>query len=314
MNQYLNTLKNDLDLPPELETLFNGITKADELSLLFSNKDSFVKNKLNSCSPRFEKVRPSQLLKEHFIAKESTGEISTKKSFAFIGFFQRWGITVKGLVAFEKDVIIERSTVTGPAYISQDSRIFDSHLRGTAKGAVYIGKRCNIWDYSEINRSLIGDSSKIHTCNINDSILGPDSNFGATHTLPLERNQKKNRAKHEDITKISQRTVVANYSFGNKIKILDPTTDTLVENEATHFGTVCGKGVSCASGTIIYPGTIIGKGARIASTIPLLGYIEPNQTCSFYFVLKRNKDGSNILHPKGTLAQLMKEYLHAPHR
>jgi carbonic anhydrase/acetyltransferase-like protein (isoleucine patch superfamily) len=304
--EFISNLRSDLRFPLNLEKLFNGIEEAGDLARLMTNKDSFVKNKIDCCNLHLDKADPTQLVKQGFIAVTS-GEFITKKPFALFDSFQRWGIAIKGPVGFEENVTIAHSVITGPAYISENSRIFDSHLRGTPTGALYIGKNCNVWDYSEVNRSLVGDSSMMHTCNINDSIVGPNSNFGATYAIPFSMKSKK-KSVCKDQTKMRQRIVVANYSFGNKIKILDPTTDTVLQIDATHFGILSGTGVSCASGSIFYPGTIVGAGAKIACTIPLTGYIKPDQICSFYFVVKQDERGKKKLQPKGTLAQLMKEH------
>ncbi len=212
--------------------------------------------------------------------------------------------TIDGPVSFEKDVTIGRSTITGPAFISEKSKIFDSSLRGNHNGDLYIGKNCNVWGYSDINRSLIGDSSNIHTCNINDSIIGPSSNFGATQTIAISKDNKNDDSLIKDKTMIGNRIVIANYSNGNKIKILDPSNCNIFQVEAIHFGTISGTGVSCSSGTIIYPGTIVGAGARINCTIPITGYVQPDQTCSLFLVIKKNKNGEEELQMKGTLLQL----------
>jgi hypothetical protein len=305
--EFMNDLRTDLRFPSNLDRLFDGIEKASDLAYLMTNKDSFVNNKLDLCSTNFEEVDPTKLIEKGFMAVRS-GEIVTKRTFKMSDSFRRWGITFKGPIGFEENVTIARSVITGPAYISENSGIFDSHLRGSSTGALYIGKNCNVWDYSEINRSLIGDSSMIHTCNLNDSIIGPNSNFGATHAIPITNSPRRENSLPKDQTMMGQRTIVANYSFGNKIKVLDPTVDQVLQIDATHFGMLSGTGVTCASGTIIYPGTIVGSGAKLASTVPVTGYIKPDQTCSFYFVIKEDKNGKKTLQPKGTLAQLMREH------
>jgi hypothetical protein len=289
----------------ELERLFVGVEKADDFPRLLKNKDTFVKNKIDSCSQCLKNIEVDQLVREHFISEEP-GKIIIKKSFTLGSSFQGFGITINGPVSFEKDVTIGRSIITGPAFISEKSKIFDSNLRGNQDGGLYIGKKCNIWGYSDINRSLVGDSSNIHTCNINDSIIGPCSNFGATHTIPISRESKNYDSLNKDHTMIGKRIVIANYSNGNKIKILDPSTYRVLPIEAIHFGIISGTGVSCSSGTIIYPGTIVGAGARILSTIPITGYIQPDQTCSLFLVIKKNKNGKEEVQMKGTLLQIIK--------
>ncbi len=306
-NFILNLIK-DLRYPSELEKLFVGIKKIDDFPKLLKNKNTFVKNKIDSCSNCLENINLDDLVREHYISVES-GTILIKKSFTLCDSLQGPGITIEtidGSVSFEKDVTIGRSTITGPAFISEKSKIFDSTLRGNKNGDLYIGKNCNIWGYSDINRSMIGDSSNIHTCNINDSIIGPTSNFGATQTIAISKDSKNGYPPYNDKTMIGKRIVIANYSNGNKIKILDPSTYMVFQIEAIHFGTISGTGVSCSSGTIIYPGTIVGAGARILSTIPIAGYIQPNQTCSLFLVIKKNKNGIEELQMKGTLLQLTK--------
>ncbi len=304
---FILDLIKDLRYPSELEKLFVGVKKADDFPKLLKNKDALVKNKIDSCSNCLKNINLEELVREHFISEES-GTILIKKSFTLCDSLQGFGITIEtidGSVSFEKDVTLGRSIITGPAFISEKNKIFDSTLRGNQNGYLYIGKNCNIWGYSDINRSMIGDSSNIHTCNINDSIIGPTSNFGATQTFAISKDSNADPL-FKDKTMIGKRIVIANYSNGNKIKILDPATNKVFQIEAIHFGTISGTGVSCSSGTIIYPGTIVGAGARILCTIPIAGYIQPDQTCSLFLVIKKNKNGIEELQMKGTLLQLTK--------
>lgn len=205
-------------------------------------------------------------------------------------------------------MVIGRSTILGPVYISEKSRIFDSRLRGGPNGSVHIGKNCVLWDFSVIIRSLIGDNSLIHTCNVDDSIVGPNCNFGATKTAASFKFREKANSTSEDNAKLDQRIVLSNYSHGNKIKILDPTTDTVVQTEADHFGTLAGTKIWLASGTIIYPGTIIGSQARINSTIPLIGYIPPKEDYSLFLSIRKDKQGRHKIQLKGTLTSYMREF------
>ena len=298
-------LKRDLRFPLELESLFSGIEKVDDLAQSLKNKNSFVKSKIDSCGSCLKKTEAEQLVRERFISEES-GMVVVKEPFSFCGSFQGFGISITGPVGFEKDVTLGRSTIIGPAYISEKSNIFDSVLRAAPDEGTFIGKNCNVWDYSEINRSLVGDQSMIHTCNINDSIVGPFSNFGATSVTPISVGNCDLLSK--DQTMLEWRIVFANHSNGNRIKILDPTTDEALPIEATHFGAISGTGVSCASGTIIYPGTIIGAGARIVSAFPITGYIQPDQVCSLFLVITKRKDGTILVRSKGTLVQPLREY------
>jgi len=302
---FILNLIQDLRYPVELERLFVGVQKTDDFPKLLKNKVYFVKNKIDSCSKSFKNIDFDQLVRKHYISEEP-GMISIKKSFTLLGSFQGSGITIDGPVSFEKDVTIGRSVITGPAFISEKSKIFDSTLRGNREGGLYVGKNCNIWGFSDINRSIVGNSSNIHTCNINDSIIGPSSNFGATQTTSFSGRSKNDDPAYKDKTMIGKRIVIANYSDGNKIKILDPSTNKVFQIDSLHFGTLSGTGVSCTSGTIIYPGTILGAGARILSTIPITGYIQPDQTCSLFVVIKKNKNGKEELQMKGTLPQLIK--------
>lgn len=308
----MNHLKTDLKYPLEYERLFDGIEEANELASILKNKDSYVRNKIDSCTESFEEGDTEDIVKREFIEKKDIGEIVVKKPFVLKGSFQSQGIAVRGPVGFERDVTIGRSTIIGPAYVSEKSKIFDSQLRAGPNGAVYIGRNCNLWDYTVIIRSFIGDACMIHTCNLDDSIIGPNSNFGATRALSRFKKSEKKRRMSGDMTLLGQRIVLANYSYGNKIRILDPTTQDVAQIDAIHFGTISGTGVWLASGTIVYPGTIIGNRARINSTIPLIGYIPPNQTYSLYLSIGKDGNMKKRIQPKGTLVHQIKEFFALP--
>jgi len=305
---FVDHLKLDLIYPLEYEGLFDGIGRAGELPRILANKNSFVGDKIHSCGESLRDVDVEDLVERGLVEKRDIGEIVVKESFALKGSLRGHGVAVRGPVGFEKDVVIGRSTIIGPAYVSEGSKIFDSLLRGGPGGSVYIGRNCSLWDYTVIIRSLIGDSSLIHTCNLDDSIIGPDSNFGATRAMSSFRRSGKNRPRPGHQTLLGQRIVLANYSYGNKIRIFDPVTENVVQVEATHFGTLSGTGVWLASGTMVYPGTIIGSGAKVNSTIPLIGYVPPDQTYSLFVSVKKDRHERKAIQLKGTLAQQMQEH------
>ena len=179
---------------------------------------------------------------------------------------------MKGPIGLEKGVIIGRSTILGPAYIAGNTKIHDSRVRGGQGGSVYIGRNCALWDFTVIIRSLIGNNSTLHTCNIDDSIIGPDCQFGATRTL-TNLESFKGSSENDDFSKLDKRIVLSNFSSGSRIKIYDPTSDQVVQTDAKHLGAIVGFGVCLSSGTVTYPGTIIGSETRINTSIPLVGYI-----------------------------------------
>jgi acetyltransferase-like isoleucine patch superfamily enzyme len=306
MMSFMENLISDLDYPLEYQRLFGNIKGAEQLAQILSNKDSFVRDKIESCKETLKNINIEYLIREGFFEKRDIGEIVVNKTFAFEGSFQGYGIAVRGPIAFEKDVVIGRSTIIGPVYISEKSKVFDSLLRGGSSGSVYVGRNCALWDYTVIIRSLIGDNSLIHTCNVDDSIIGPNSNFGAT-SMMSSRRSRKIRSTPEYHAKLNQRIVLANYSYGSKIRILDPTTDTVLQTTADHFGTLSGTEVWLASGTIVYPGTIIGSGAKMNSTVPLIGYIPPRGNYSLFLSIKKGKKGKRTIQLKGTMAQQIKE-------
>ena len=306
---FVDRLRLNLKYPVEYQSLFDDVEKAEQSAHILKNKDSFVKRKIDSCKVSLKGVfEIEDLVKEGLIEKKDIGEIVVSKTFALEGSLRSDDITARGPVAFEKNVVIGRSTILGPAYISEKSKIFDSRLRGGPGGSVYVGKNCTLWDFTVIIRSLIGNNSLIHTCNIDDSIVGPNCNFGATRTLSISKLRENKNWKFEDCAKLDQRIVLANYSYGSKIRIFDPTTDTVAQTEADHFGTLAGTRVWLASGTIIYPGTIIGSEAKINSTIPLIGYIPSKETLSLFLSIRKNKQGIQRIEPKGTLTRHMREY------
>ena len=124
-----------------------------------------MKNKIDWCSLHLGEVNPTELVKRGFIVV-TAGEITTKKPFALLDSFRRWGITVKGPVGLEENVTIGRSVITGPAYISENSRIFSSHLRGTPTGASLYWKklqRLGLFGSQPIpNRRFIDDTYLQH--------------------------------------------------------------------------------------------------------------------------------------------------------
>jgi len=300
---FIDTLKSDLQYPARYQSLFNRIEKPEELAQMLKNKDSYVRDKSNSSKLCLEgNFRDEDLEKKGLVRKTSIGEIVVNKTFAIKGSFRSEDIVVKGPVVFEKDVIVGRSTILGPAYVSERSKIFDSLIRGGPNGSVYIGSNCVLWDYTVVIRSFIGDDSSIHTCNIDDSIVGPNSNFGGAKVRSNLKLYKTTKSAPRDTAKLDQRIVLANYSFGNRIKIVDPTTDAIVQTEADHFGTIAGSNVSLASGTILYPGTVIGSGAKITSTIPVIGYIPPRAEYSLFLsITKDKKNGKKKIELKGSL-------------
>lgn len=301
---FIDTLKSDLQYPTQYQSLFNLIEKPEHLAQILKNKDTYVKDKID-----FSKIClkgnliDTDLEDKGLIQRTSIGEMIVKRAFAIKGSFQSHDIVVRGPAAFGRDVTIGRSTILGPVYISEKSKIFDSRLRGGSNGSVYIGSNCALWDHTVIIRSFIGDNSLIHTCNVDDSIVGPNSNFGAAKVRSNLKLYKITKSASKDIAKLDQRIVLANYSFGNKIKIVDPVRDAIVQIESDHFGTVAGSNVWLASGSIVYPGTIIGSGAKINSTIPIIGYISPRAEYSLFLSIKKDKKGRNKIQLKGSLKQ-----------
>jgi len=63
-----------------------------------------------------------------------------------------------------------------------------------------------------------------------------------------------------------------------------------------------------ASGTIVYPGTIIGSGAKIISTMPLIGYIPPKAECILFLSIRKDRKGGKKIQPEGSLKQHIREY------
>lgn len=310
---FIDSLKLDLNYPIAMQELFNRIDEAKQLAQILKNKDALVRSKIDSCDSKLKGAfEIGDLIKEGFIEKTDIGEIVVNKTFALEGSYTSHDVFIRGPVALEKDVVVGRSTILGPAYISEKSKIFDSRLRGGPSGSVFIGENCVLWDFSVIIRSLIGDNSLIHTCNVDDSIVGPDCNFGATKAASSFEMRKKANSTPEDNARLDKRIVLSNFSYGNKIKILDPATDTVVQTEADHFGTLAGTKVWLASGTIIYPGTIIGTEAKINSTIPLIGYIPPKEDYSLFLSIRKNKQHRHKIQPKGTLAQYVREFFASP--
>lgn len=192
--------------------------------------------------------------------------------------------------------------IFGPAYVSEKSQVFDSILRGGSRGSVYVGRNCALWDYTVIIRSLIGDNSLIHTCNVDDSIIGPNSNFGATCMMSSRRSRRIGSSP-ENRAKLNQRIVLGNSSYGSKIRILDPVTDEVVQTTADHFGTLSGTEVWLAIGTMVYPGTIIGSRVRINCTVPVIGYFPPIGNYSLFLSVKKSKKNRRTARLKGTMAQ-----------
>jgi len=306
---FIDRLRCDLNYPSEYQRLFENVEKAEDLAQILKNRDCYVRQKIDTCEVNLkEACKIEDLVRKGFIEKTEIAEIVVNKTFAFQGSLRSDDIAIRGPVALEKDVVIGRSTILGPVYISEKSKIYDSRLRGGPNGSVYIGKSCVLWDFTVIIRSLIGDNSSIHTCNIDDSIVGPDSNFGATRAASSFKSCEKANSTSEDTAKLDQRIVLSNYSYGNKIKIYDPATDTVVQIETDHFGTLVGSKVWLASGTIIYPGTIIGSETKINSTIPLVGYIPPKEICSLFLSIKKDERGGKDVKPKGTLTQYLRRY------
>lgn len=302
MVKFVERLKSDLDYPLDYQSLFDNVERPEQLAQILTNKDLFVKDKIDSCREILRNVDIEYLLKEGIVEEKDIGEIVANKTFTFEGSFQGNGIAVRGPITLEKDVTVGRSVILGPAYISEKSQVFDSILRGGSSGSVYIGRNCALWDYSVIIRSLIGDSSLIHTCNLDDSIVGPNSNFGATCMMSSHRSQRIGSSL-EKRAKLNRRIVLANYSYGSKIRILDPLTDKVLQTTADHFGTLSGTEVWLASGTIVYPGTIIGNRVKINSTVPVIGYLPPKGNYSLFLSVKKSKKNRRTARLKGTMAQ-----------
>jgi acetyltransferase-like isoleucine patch superfamily enzyme len=306
--QFVDILRSDLNFPDEYNELFDGVENGEQLGRILKNKDSLVNRKISQCNIRLEgALRSNDLVKKGLIKKTDIGEIVVVKSFAIRDSLSSPDITIRGPVALEKNVVVGRSAIFGPAYIAEKSRIHDSRLRGELHGAVYIGQNCALWDYTVIIRSLIGNNSLIHTCNVDDSIVGPNSHFGATKTgAGFGSDKKPNEC--DEISKLDKRIVLANFSFGNKIKIYDPAKDIVVQTEADHLGTISGNRVWLNSGTIIYPGTIIGRGAQISCLFPLVGYIPPGEAYSLFLSITKSKSGEKKIQPKGTLVKQIREH------
>lgn len=302
MIRFVERLKSDLDYPLDYQSLFDNVERPEQLAQTLTNKDLFVEDKIDSCKEILRNVDIEYLLKEGFVEQKDIGEIVTNKAFTFEGSLQSNWIAIRGPITFEKDVTVGRSVIIGPAYISEKSKVFDSILRGGSSGSVYIGRNCAFWDYTVIIRSLIGDSSLIHTCNLDDSIVGPNSNFGATYMISSRRSQSIGSSP-EKRAKLNQRIVLANYSYGNKIGILDPVTDKVLQTTADHFGTLSGTEVWLASGTIVYPGTIIGNRVKINSTVPVIGYFPPKGHYSLFLSVKKSKKNRRTVRLRGTMAQ-----------
>lgn len=305
---FIGALKSDLQYPPQYHSLFNKIEKAEQLARILKNKDAYVEKRIQSSNILLEGDFQEGCLKRRGIIRTtSIGEMIVEKAFALKGSFRNFDIVIKGPAAFEKNVTIARSVVLGPAFVSEGSKVFDSRIRGL-NGAVYIGCNCVLWDHTVIIRSFIGDNSLIHTCNVDDSIVGPDSNFGGTEMRSTPKLHRATKLDSQYETKLERRVILANYSFGNKIKVADPVTGSVVQTESDHFGTIAGSGVWLASGTIVYPGTIIGSGASINTTLPIVGYIPPGAKYSLFLVItKNNKDGKKIK-LSGSLRQQIRKY------
>ncbi len=301
--RFIDLLKADLQYPKYHQRLFNNIERPEQMAQMLKNKDFLVKDSINSSNSCLKGNLSGKFLNEKgFIRKTSIGEIVVNKSFVIEDSFTSKNVVVKGPVALGKDVVIGRSTIIGPAFISEGSKIYDSRIRGGSNGSVYTGSNCTLWDHTVVNRSLIGENSLVHTCNVNDSIIGPNSNLGGArihsyHKLPSSASR--------DDTKLDQRIILTNYSFGNKIKIPNPVTDEIVHTETDHFGTIAGRKVWLSSGTIIYPGTIIGSEAKIHCNLPLVGYFPPKKEYSLFLSIRKYKNGKEKIELKGS----MKSYL-----
>ena len=298
-NTFVDALKSDLNYSAEFQRLFRGIEKPEQLDQILGNKDSLVENKISSCPVKIKGVfQVEDLIEKGLISKTGIEEILVIRPFSLDGSFVGHKITIGGPVYLDKNVVIGRSVISGPAAILESSRIHDSHLRGGKDGSVYIGRSCALWDFTVIIRSFIGDNSLIHTCNVNDSIVGSDCQLGAARTIvDFEEFEKTNS--FNGINKLDSRIVICNFSQGNKIRIFNPTNDTLCETGKEHFGAIIGTGVWMGSGTITYPGTIIGTKAKINSTIPVVGYVPPRHNCTVFLSVKKNKKGKSQIQLKG---------------
>jgi len=306
--RFVDILKSDLNFPSEYAELFDGVENGEQLARILKNKDSLVERKISQCPIKLEGVLSNaDLVDKGLIENTDNGEIVVVKNFVIKDTLVSPDITIRGPVALEKNVVIGRSTLFGPLYIAEKSKIHDSRLRGQPQGAVYVGRNCDLWDYTVIIRSLIGNNSLIHTCNIDDSIVGPNSHLGATKTVVKFESEEK-QTECGDASKLDKRIVLANFSFGNKIKIYDPAKDSVVETEADHLGIIAGTGVWLSSGTITYPGAIIGSGAKISCSLPLVGYFQPGVEYSLFLSVKQDKNGERKIQPKGTLVKQIREY------
>jgi NDP-sugar pyrophosphorylase family protein len=209
---FFRKIINDLNYPLfESLNLFKFIEKPEQIGDVLSNTDYLVKEKINSCPLLLEGTyQVDELIKEGLIKETSRHEIEIVKPFALKGSIIGHRVTIEGLVYLGEEVVIGRSTIIGPCYLSQACRLHDSKLYGGDNGSVYIGKKSSVWDFSVIIRSFIGDNSLIHTCNIDDSIIGPNCNFGAIQTI-VNPQATKNRAMFDYFQENDYRTVLCNF-------------------------------------------------------------------------------------------------------
>jgi len=283
---FIELLKKDLQYPPQYHCLFNNIKKAEQLAQILMNKNKLVAEKIKGIENQLDgELSIDELVIQGLIDTTDIGEVIVKKSFVVCNSLKNHGSSIRGPVGLEKGVVVGRSTILGPAYIAENSKIFDSRLRGDKTGSVYVGGNCSLWDYTVIIRSLIMDHSLIHTCNVDDSIVGSQSNFGGTR---IKSHIESNKPKVVNLAKLNQRVILANYSYGNKIRVYDSTRDSIVPIDTDHFGTLTGTQVWLASGSIIYPGTIIGCKAKINCTIPLIGHIPQEANYSLFLSVKKD--------------------------
>ncbi len=285
---FVESLKSDLVYPNDFQGLFEGICEADQIGQILENKDSLVRDTIDSCALNLEGAfTVNDLIEKGFISKIGVEEILVKTAFSLEGSLAGHGITIDGPVYLGQNAVIGRSGIFGPACVSESCRIHDSQLRGGKTGSVFIGRNCSLWDFTVIIRSWVGHDSLIHTCNIDDSILGPECRFGATRTFGEYRYLERSSLV-ADATRLDRRIVLCNFSNGSEIRVYDPCNDMLWQIGKEHFGAIVGANVRLGCGTIVYPGTIIGADSKINSAIPVVGYVPPKQEYSLFLSMKTN--------------------------
>ena len=150
--------------------------------------------------------------------------------------FLEKGVTIKGPVMLEKGVVIKSgSYLEGPLWIGKNSQVGPNAY---LKPATMIGENCLIGANVEIENSIIGNDTQIHSfCWVGDSVIGQSVCLG-------------------------QGTIITNMRF-DKQTIKVKVKNKIVDSQRRKLGAILGDGVQIGIHSSLMPGVRIDPKIRI---------------------------------------------------